>query len=63
MNKAITTGAKVLAGVGALNWGLQKFVNIDVLSYVPAGIFNTVVVALIAVSGGVLLYWVMKKKV
>ena len=63
MNKMIETGAKVLAGVGALNWGLAKFVNVDVLSYVPSGIINTVVVAVIAASGALVLYLVYQKKI
>ena len=63
MNKMIETGAKVLAGVGALNVGLSQFVNIDLLSYVPVGIFNTVVVAAVAISGGWVLYQVFQKKI
>jgi uncharacterized membrane protein YuzA (DUF378 family) len=63
MNKTIETGAKVLAGVGALNWGLTQFASIDVLSYVPAGMIKTTVVGLIGLSGALVLYLVYKKKI
>lgn len=63
MNKMIETGAKVLAGVGALNVGLSKLANIDLLSYVPDGIFSTVVVAAVAASGALVLYMIYQKKI
>ena len=63
MNKMIEKTAKILAGVGALNWGTAKFVGIDVLSYVPAGIATTVAVGAIGLSGAVVLYLLFKKKI
>lgn len=63
MNKMIETTAKVLAGVGALNIGLDRFANIDVLSYVPAGMFTTVVIAAVAASGAWVLYLTYQKKI
>ena len=63
MNKMIETGAKVLAGVGAVNVGLDKLLNMDLLSYVPAGIFTTVVVAAVAASGAYVLYMIYDKKI
>jgi len=63
MNKAIETGAKVLAGVGALNWGTAKLLNFDVLSFVPAGIATTVAVVAIAASGALVLYMIYEKKI
>lgn len=62
MNKTIETAAKVLAGVGAVNWGLSLF-NFDLLSFVPAGIIKTVAVAAIGLSGATVLYLVYKKKI
>lgn len=62
MNQHIKTGAKVLAGVGALNLGLNQFVKIDLMSYVPAGMVQTIVIAAVAISGGALLYWTFKKE-
>lgn len=61
--KGIETIAKVFAGVGALNWGLQEFVKINVLDYVPTGMIKTAAIAVIAVSGGAVLFWVYKKKI
>lgn len=63
MNPTLTKGAAILAGIGALNWGLSQFASIDLLSYVPTGIANTVVVAAIAISGIVVLYQVYQKKI
>ena len=63
MAKALETGAKVLAGVGALNWGTAKLLSFDVLTFVPAGIISTVAVAAIGASGVWLLYKVVKKKI
>lgn len=63
MNKTLQTGAIVLAGVGALNWGLQEFLKINVLNYVPVGLIKTAVVAIIAISGGFVLYWKYKKQI
>jgi len=62
-NKTLQKVAGVLAAVGAINWGLTKFVNIDLLSYVPEGIFTTAVVIAITVSGVVIGYMVIKKKI
>jgi hypothetical protein len=61
--KIIDTGAKVLAGVGALNWGLVEFLKFDLLSFVPAGIFSTAVVGAIGLSGAYVLYLLYKKKI
>ena len=55
--------AKILAGIGALNWGLVKFVNFDVLSLLGAGTIKTVGLIAVAVSGGYLLYLAIKKKI
>ena len=63
MNPIVDKGAKVLAALGALNVGLAKIVNFDLLSFVPTGIWTTVVVAAIAVSGGYLGYEIYKKRV
>lgn len=63
MNKGTETATKVLAGLGALNIGLSKFVGIDILGYVPVGIIKTIVVAAVGISGAVILYWVYQKKI
>lgn len=63
MNKSIGTIAKVLAGIGALNWGTSKLISLDLLSIVPTGAATTAVVALIGASGAAVLYWVYKKKI
>ena len=55
--------AKVLAGVGAANWGTSQFVGFDVLGFVPAGMIKTVVVALIGLSGFYVLYLAYNKKI
>lgn len=63
MNKILESGAKYLAGIGALNWGTSQFIGIDALSYVPTGIIQTLAVAAIAVSGGAIIYWAWKKRI
>lgn len=57
------TGAIVLAGVGALNWGLNEFLKFNLLKFIPAGLFTTIVVALIAASGAYVLYALYDKKI
>jgi len=59
--KEIDITAKILAGVGALNLGTDKFLNIDVLSH-TSGLVNIAAVIAIAVSGGYILYLLYKKK-
>lgn len=63
MKKIIETGAGVLAGVGALNWGSSKLLSFDVLKFVPSGIWTTLAVLAIAASGAVVLYMVYEKKI
>jgi len=63
MNKLVERTMKYLAGIGAVNIGLSEFINIDLLSYVPAGIFSTAVIALVAASGGFVVYWAWQKKI
>lgn len=59
MNKAIDWTAKLLAGAGALNWGLQKL-GFDLLTYF--GSFSMFAQWAIAVSGGYVLYLLFTKK-
>ena len=63
MNKMLERTMKYLAGLGALNLGTSEFIDINALSYVPAGIFSTLVVAAVAVSGGFVVYWAWQKKI
>lgn len=63
MNKFVDKAAKVLAAVGALNWGTAKVLNFDVLSFIPAGMWTTVTVIAIAASGGYLAWEIYKKRV
>ena len=56
----------ILAGVGALNWGLVEFLNFNLVTSVAGltGIdfVTTVIYALVAISGGRLLLDTFKKK-
>ena len=63
MNKMLERAMKFLAGAGALNWGTSEFINIKALTYVPEGIISTLVIAAIAASGGMVVYWTFKKKI
>lgn len=63
MNELIEKAAVILTGLGAVNWGLAKFINVDLLGYIPQGIFTTVVVAAIAASGAFVLYKLYQKKI
>ena len=63
MNKMLERAMKVLAGLGALNIGTSEFINIDLLSYVPSGIFSTAVIIAVGISGGYVLYWAWQKKI
>jgi uncharacterized membrane protein YuzA (DUF378 family) len=62
MNKTLETGVILLAGVAAVNVGLTKFVNIDLLSY-TTGMVTTIAVGAIAVSGAVLLWQKYQNKI
>ncbi len=55
--------AFVLAGTGALNWGLQEFVKIDLLSYIPTGIWSQVAVGVISVAGAYTIVQVWNKQI
>ena len=55
--------AKVLAGIGALNVGTSQFFNLDALTWIPVGMFNTLAVAAVGLSGLYLLYLAFKKRV
>lgn len=61
-NKMIDTTAKVLAGAGAANWGLDKL-GFNLLSYLGTGIFSTIALWAIAASGAYVVYLVFKKKI
>ena len=61
--KTLDKAAVIVASIGALNWGLVKFLSIDLLSYVPTGIFSTVVVAAIAASGIYVGYEAIQNKI
>ena len=63
MNKMLERAMKYLAGIGALNWGSSEFINVNALSYLGTGIWHTLGVAAIAVSGGFVVYWAWKKKI
>lgn len=60
--KPVHTLALVLAGVGAVNWGLSSFLNFNLLSFLPAGIIEKLLVAAIAASGAYVLYALYDKK-
>ena len=56
--------ALVLAGLGALNWGITKFLSLDLLALLPGGAtVMSVLVGAIAVSGGYVLWLKIKKKI
>lgn len=62
MNKAIENGAKAIAGIGALNWGLS-LASINLLEYAPTGIIKTAIIAAIGASGAYVLYLLYEKKI
>lgn len=61
--KPVHTLAIVLAGVGALNVALAKFLSFNLLSFVPAGIVSTLVYAAVGLSGAYVLYQLYEKKI
>lgn len=63
MNNFVDRAAKLFAGLGALNWGTSKFLNLDLLTWVPGGLISTVVVLAIGASGAYLIYLFAKKKI
>lgn len=62
MNKFVDKLAKVLVAVGAFNWGLAVF-NVNLLSYVPAGMWLTIVELAIGASGAYVGYEIYKKRI
>jgi len=53
----IETIAPIVAGVGALNVGLAKFVSFDLIALIPGGaMVTTIVYGAIGLSGGYVLY-------
>ena len=63
VNRIVDKSAKVLAAVGAINWGTSELLSFDVLSFVPAGMINTVAIIAIAASGAYVLWNVIQKKI
>lgn len=64
LSKPWSTIGFVLAGVGAINWGLAKFVNVDLLSYIPGGdMVQTGAVALITAAGAYVVLQAWDKQV
>jgi uncharacterized membrane protein YuzA (DUF378 family) len=61
--KQVHVAAVVLAGIGAVNIALSKFVNLDLLNFVPAGMVSTVIYAAVGLSGAVMLYELYDKKI
>lgn len=57
------TVAKVLAGIGATNWGTSELLGFNVLSFVPEGMFTTVAVGAIGAAGLYVLALVYNKKI
>ena len=51
--------ANILAGVGALNWGLVEFADFNLVTkiaeFVPVGNITTIVYGIVAVAGGYVL--------
>jgi len=61
VNKMIDRTAEALAFLGAANWGLDKL-GFNLLSYLGTGMWSTIAIWAIAVSGGYCLYlWYNKK--
>ena len=63
MNKMLERTMKYLAGIGAINLGTSEFIDVNLLSYVPEGIFSTLVLGAVAISGGFVVYWAWNKKI
>lgn len=61
MNKWIDKLAKILVGVGALNWGLAV-VNVNLLSFLP-GVWMTIAELAVGVSGAYVLYEIYNKRI
>jgi uncharacterized membrane protein YuzA (DUF378 family) len=61
--KEVRTVSIALAGVGAVNWGLNKFLSFNLLNFVPAGIVSTIAYAVITAAGAVVLYELFDGKI
>lgn len=62
VNMIVDKGAKILAAVGAINWGTSSFLNFDVLTYLP-DVAAKIGLAVITASGAYLVYLLWNKKI
>lgn len=61
--KGIETAALWISAIGAINWGLSKFVSIDLITKLPNTMLQTGAYALVAASGGYVAYLLFNKKI
>ncbi len=53
--------AKILVILGAINWGLVGIFGLDLVSYLPWGLLQTIVYVLIGISGLWMVYGLYKE--